>query len=68
MNWFITGGLGFVGLNLVNKIFEKFDNQKLRIVIYDSLKVSKKKDLNYLYKFNSKILQKKKKLNLFELI
>jgi UDP-glucose 4-epimerase len=63
MHWFITGGLGFVGLNLINMIFNKFKPRDIEITIFDSLKESKKKDLGYLYRYNSKILKNRRKIN-----
>ena len=62
MNWFIAGGLGFVGLNLINKLFEKFEKKNLKVIIYDSLKESKKSDLDYLFEFNPTILKYKRNI------
>lgn len=64
MKWFITGGLGFVGLNLINNIFNRFDKSKIDIIIYDSERTSRKSDLKYLHDLNPEIYNLKKNIKI----
>jgi UDP-glucose 4-epimerase len=58
-NWFITGGCGFIGTNLIASLVEESDCERIRVL--DNLSEGTKSDLNSVCKFHETDVTSQKK-------